>query len=181
MDLKEFKEKYPNIYQAAFEEGKKEGVTESTQEAEAQGFEKGKLAGLSEGAENERKRIKDVEAQLIPGHEELIKELKFDGKTSGPEAAVQVLQAENLVRETVKEQLKADSPEPVTAAIAPEVDEEGKKVTEEDLPFEEKAKAKWDAHSDLRKEYDGDYETYLAAERALSGGHVKVIGDLEEK
>ncbi|APG24097.1 S49 family peptidase [Syntrophotalea acetylenica] len=52
----------------------------------------------AEGAAAERARIQAVEDQLIPGHEVLIAGLKFDGKTSGPEAAAQVLAAEKGAR-----------------------------------------------------------------------------------
>lgn len=67
-----------SIEKEAFEKGVSEGMT------------KGKLSG----AESERERIKNVEDQLIPGHEALIVSLKYDGKTTGPEAAVLVLKKE---------------------------------------------------------------------------------------
>jgi len=59
------------------------------------------LASLqAEGAAAERARIQAVEAQALPGHAALIAALKFDGKTTGPEAAVAVLQAERSARGT---------------------------------------------------------------------------------
>jgi signal peptide peptidase SppA len=48
----------------------------------------------AQGAEAERARIQAVREQSMPGHEKLIDALAFDGKTTGPEAAVQVLAAE---------------------------------------------------------------------------------------
>ena len=45
------------------------------------------------GAKAERERIQAVRAQSMKGHEALIDTLAFDGKTTGPEAAMQVLQA----------------------------------------------------------------------------------------
>lgn len=50
-------------------------------------------AGLAAGATAERERITAVRAQSLPGHEALIDRLAFDGKTTGPEAAVAVLSA----------------------------------------------------------------------------------------
>ena len=47
----------------------------------------------SAGATAERERITAVRAQSLPGHEALIDRLAFDGKTTGPEAAVAVLSA----------------------------------------------------------------------------------------
>lgn len=78
-------------------------------------FERGK----TDGAAAERERIKAVEAQAVPGHEALIAELKFDGKTTGPEAAVKVLAAEKEKRGKVLSDLKADAPNPVPHAEAP--------------------------------------------------------------
>lgn len=45
------------------------------------------------GAKAERERIQAVRAQSMAGHETLIDTLAFDGTTTGPEAAVAVLQA----------------------------------------------------------------------------------------
>lgn len=45
------------------------------------------------GATAERDRIKAVREQSLPGHEALIETLAFDGKTTGPEAALAVLGA----------------------------------------------------------------------------------------
>jgi len=45
------------------------------------------------GAKAERTRILAVQGQSMAGHEKLINELMFDGKTTGPDAAVAVLAA----------------------------------------------------------------------------------------
>ena len=63
------------LEQAAYEKGKAEGL--------AQGKTEGFAQGKAEGATAERERIKAVEAQAMPGHEALIAEMKFDGKTTG--------------------------------------------------------------------------------------------------
>jgi hypothetical protein len=47
--------------------------------------------GFTAGAEFERKRIQRVEEQALPGHEDLIATLKYDGHTTGEQAAVQVI------------------------------------------------------------------------------------------
>ena len=82
--------------------------------------DEGRAAGLVAGAEAERTRIQAVEAQVLPGHEALIASLKFDGKTSGPEAAAQVLAAERIKLTNMAAQLKADAPKPVPHAAAPD-------------------------------------------------------------
>lgn len=59
-----------------------------------EGYTAGHAEGLTEGAEGERERIQAVEGQVLPGHEKLIEQLKFDGKTTGEQAAIAVLKAE---------------------------------------------------------------------------------------
>ena len=67
-----------------------------------------KTEGLTEGAANEAQRIKDVQAQLMPGCEKLIAELIADGKTTGPEAAVKVLEAQKAATKAASEAFDAD-------------------------------------------------------------------------
>ena len=84
-----------------------------------EGFSAGKVEGLTLGAEQERKRIQDVQAQVLPGHQALVQSLMFDGMTTGPEAAVKVLAAERAGKQTKLEQFFADAPQPVPSAEAP--------------------------------------------------------------
>jgi signal peptide peptidase SppA len=81
--------------------------------AKQSGFEAGVTQGRTEGANTERERIQAVEKVTLPGHEALIATLKFDGKTSGPEAAVQVLQAENELRGKELAKIRSEAPAPV--------------------------------------------------------------------
>jgi ClpP class serine protease len=78
----------------------------------------GQAQGLAAGAEAERTRIAAVREQLVPGHEALIERLAMDGKTTGPEAAVAVLQAEKALRLGAQQAL-ASAPPPVAAAVPP--------------------------------------------------------------
>lgn len=174
MELLDFKKDYPELYNVIFEDGSKDGHVEGFAEGEKEGIEKGRAEGLKAGAEAERNRVQDVEAQALPGHEELIATLKFDGKTSGPEAAVQVLQAEKALGTKTVEALDADAVEPVAHAAAPEV--EGKVVENKDLPVDERAKASWDKDPVLRSEFMSDYDSYLAYYKAYDKGQVKVLG-----
>lgn len=75
--------------------------------------ERARAEGRQEGADAERARIQAVEAQALPGHEALIAQMKFDGKTTGPEAAVQVLAAERQRAAARAADLHADAPAPV--------------------------------------------------------------------
>lgn len=50
-----------------------------------------RIAYLAEGASQERTRIQAVRAQALPGHEALIEQLAFDGKTTGEQAAMAIV------------------------------------------------------------------------------------------
>jgi signal peptide peptidase SppA len=52
----------------------------------------------AEAATAERERILGIEAIAVPGHDELIRACKADGKTSPEQAAMHILQAEKRVR-----------------------------------------------------------------------------------
>lgn len=82
-------------------------------EAHDAAFTAGLAQGRTEGATAERERIQAVEAALLPGHEKLIATLKFDGKTSGPEAALQIVTAEKALRAKQLDSVRSDGPKPV--------------------------------------------------------------------
>ena len=141
----------------------------------AEGFQRGAAEGRTAGIAAERQRILDVEAQLIPGHEKLIATLKADGKTTGPEAAVQVLAAEKAIGAGRAAALAADGAAiqiPATPSALAQV----AAATEDDqLPVEDRCKAKWEKDAAIRAEF-GDYATYLAFEKAHATGRVKILG-----
>ena len=112
-----------------------------------------------------------MEEQTIAGHEALITELKFDGKTTGAEAAVKVLAAEKQSRTDTFAAHKKDAPKPVDEPAVVD-DDTGKS----ELSFEDKCQAKWDKDSDLRTEFNNDYEAFTAFEKANAKGNVRVLG-----
>ena len=130
-------------------------------------FEAGKAEGLTEGAEAECERIKAVEKCLVPGAEKLIAELKFDGKTTGGEAATQVLndhqakldaQAKVIADEGEDlDNVAPPSAEPGSAGLEAGGSEFMAKVDEhmkaESCTKSVAIKAVADAHPDLRKKY----------------------------
>jgi len=93
-------------------------VTFSQEDIDAARAE-GEAAGRVAGAEAERERIKSVEAQSMAGHESLIAELKFDGKTTGPEAAAAVLAAHKASLAERREQMHEDAPPVIASAEEP--------------------------------------------------------------
>lgn len=72
----------------------------------------------AEGAASERARIQAVEQQLMPGHETLIAGMKFDGKSTGGDAALAIVAAEKKSREVHAAANAADAPPPVNTAPA---------------------------------------------------------------
>jgi hypothetical protein len=138
----------------------------------AESFRKeGQDKGFAAGAEAERARIKSVREQSMPGHEALISTLMFDGKTTGPEAAVQVLKAENAARDAALAQRRSEAPKPLPTARA--ADPAPAKPANDNRPLEERCKEAWDSDSALREEFSDDYATYLAYEKANANGQVR--------
>lgn len=133
--------------------------------------------GKEAGASAERERIQAVEAQLIPGHEALIATLKFDGKSSGGDAAMAVNAAERSLREKQAKASGSDAPAPVVVVPAPTVIASSDAAAQEDLsqPVEERCKARWDADAKVRGEF-GSLAAYTAYVRAEEGGKVRVLG-----
>ena len=78
--------------------------------------------GATAGAAQERERIAAVRSQVLPGHEALIEGLAFDGKTTGPEAAMAVLAAEKQSRTKQAAALASDAPAPLNLAPAATVE-----------------------------------------------------------
>ena len=117
----------------------------------------------AEGAAAERARIQAVEEQSLAGHEALIAGLKFDGKTSGPEAAAQVLAAERKSRATAASALAADAPAPLPVASVPAFESQAGENTS--LPVEDRCKAKWEASAEIRKEFSSlkAFTAYVSA------------------
>jgi len=125
---------------------------------------------LTEGATSERARIEAVLAQSLPGHEALINKLAFDGKTTGDQAAVQVLAAEKTARGEKLGKLRAEAPEPA----APSIDrverpkEKEVKATEFDAntpkaEVEAALKPVWDGMSlEEKSEYEHDFGIFVA-------------------
>lgn len=153
---------------AAFAGGKAEARTEMVGEITT-----ARKEGRAEGAEQERERIRAVEAVGLPGHEALIEELKYDGKTTGPEAALRVLTAEKTARERRLANLKADAPAPVPEVAAPPAADSAE--MEAKLPIEERCKKQWDRDAELRDEFSGNFGNFVGFSKAEAAGRVQIL------
>jgi len=107
MDLKQLKTDHPDL------------VEQIISEAQA-GMTVAVSAARVEGAAAERQRITDVRAQLIPGHEALIEELAFDGKSTGADAAQAIVAAEKALREGAQVSIEKEA----NAVVPPTIEEE---------------------------------------------------------
>lgn len=141
------------------------------------GIAQGEKQGEQRGAQQERDRIKAVEDQAMPGHQALIDTLKFDGKTSGPEAAMAVLAAEKSKRKATLGNLKADADDSKAGDLPPDDPQSKPKASQDDnLSAEEKQKKAWDGDADLRAEFSENFNAYKAYENAAGRGDAKVFG-----
>jgi len=95
-----------------------------------------------------------------------VQTLAFDGKTTGPEAASAVLAAERKARETKLGAMTADAPNP-----APTDSPEPTHA----LQGEEAWKAEFEKNDDLRAEFGGSLNAYLAFKKAEESGRARVF------
>jgi hypothetical protein len=167
MTLAEVKTAYPDLHAAIEKEGYERGL--------AAGITQGRTEGAAAGAVAERERIQAVEAQALPGHDQLVAALKYDGITTGPEAAVRIVAAEKTVRETKLAALEASSP-PIVATVDPTPAEAivASAVEDESAPLDVRAKAAWDKDPKVRAEFGSQYGAYLAYRKAEEAGRVKI-------
>jgi signal peptide peptidase SppA len=136
-----------------------------------EGYSQGRSEGETAGAARERDRILAVEAQALPGYEALITTLKADGKTSGPEAAAQIVAAQRARLGKQLTDLAEDAPAPVPSAPAPSNSGPG---AGDDRPIEERCKATWEKDAKIRAEFV-TFEGYLGYEKAANAGRVHIL------
>ena len=93
--------------------------------------------GFAAGRAQEVERIRSIHDMSYPGHEKLIEQLMFDGKTSQGEAAMAVLAAERKIRaaELLERQV---------------------------VTVESKIKARWESNASLRSDFENNFDRYAA-------------------
>lgn len=163
MTLQELEAAYPELFSQVRAEARAEGYRE--------GVDDGRKEGMDAGAKAERERIRGVEDQALAGHDTLIAEMKYDGKTTGPEAAVKILQAEKAVRSVKLEAFRADG---VVLAAPEPIEKRAEVKPASNLPLKDRALLAWDKDPDMREEYAGDFDAYVAYLEAEQKGLVKI-------
>ena len=166
MTIENLKQAFPDLYGAIEKAAYDTGF--------AAGQSQGKSAGLVEGAESERSRIKGVEDQLISGHEDLVASLKYDGVTTGPEAAVKILVAEKSLRAGKLAAFTEEHTKLAASPVPPLVDDKKSEANDTSLPPEERAKKVWDTDPAVRAEFKNDFNAYKAFVVAEAAGQVKI-------
>lgn len=126
-----------------------------------------------DAAAAERDRIKGVADQLIPGHEELINKMMFDGKTTPGEAAMAINAEHKKAMETAQGDFSADMSAGIDRVDAP-ADEEKSKESADSRPLEEKAKETWEKDAKLRAEFGDNFASYISFVKAQKNGAVKI-------
>jgi len=123
-----------DLYNAMIEKGKIEAknemegaITDAKAAEHARGIEAGKVTGRDEGILAERGRISDLQALSNPGCKEMIDKFIADGSTTAPEAAVEILKAQNNTNATNLENLENSSPAPIGPEASADGNETGKK------------------------------------------------------
>lgn len=126
MNIKELQEKHPEIYQAAVDQGKTEANATLATQVEA-----AKTAGITVGAENEKKRINEIMAQAVPGHEAIIDAAIADGKSVAGDVALKIVAAERTLRAQKGADAKSDAAELAAVAVTAAAAIEAEKKKEE--------------------------------------------------
>ena len=135
-----------------------------------------RVKAISDGAAAERNRIKAVQDQLMPGHEALIETLKFDGKTTGPEAAVQVLAAEKKKLGGIAADLRTDAPKTAPNAPVEDTSKNTQPITTgmSETQVVAVAKTNWQNNPKLHNEFTSE-AAYVAYCKAEASGRVRIL------
>ena len=175
---------YPRSASAANHGGTTMGTTAVPQAADIEAmrklaFDEGRKEGFKAGADAERSRIQAVEEQgsVLAGHEDLVAKLKFDGKTTGDQAAAQILAAEKKKLGGIAADLKTDAPK--TAPNTPTEDQARSGVQKIDATMSQEqvtavAKENWLKNPKLHREFTSE-AAYTAFCKAEASGRVRIL------
>ena len=188
VDLKTFKEKYPDLYKSVADEGRAEAQAEAekaiaeVKTAHEQALKDAQAqvdAGVETRVQEERARIKKIRALAVFGHDAIIEEAIESG-ASVEETTLKIAAAEKTVQAGKLDALKKDGEKvkvEVTdgagadeARAAKEAEKAAAKggqktdlagMTPEDI--EAACQKEWDASEEVRREFKfGGFKSYLA-------------------
>jgi hypothetical protein len=123
-----------DLYNAMIEKGKieaktalEESLTDVKAVEHAKGIEAGKVTGRDEGILAERGRISDLQALSNPACKEMVDKFIEDGKTTAPEAAVEILTAQGVSNAAKLKNIETNSPDALNVDNSAEGGEGGEK------------------------------------------------------
>ncbi len=100
MNIAKLKAEHPEIYQAVIDIGKAEAIA---------GVETRIAAARAEGIAAEQKRIIDIQALSIPGHENIISAALKDSNISAADVALQIVGAEKQIKIGAQKAVETDT------------------------------------------------------------------------
>jgi ClpP class serine protease len=112
------------------------------------------------GAEQERARILAVKENSIPGLEEQIESMMFDGETSGEQAAVAMLKA-------VKEQ---------GAQVAAQIAQVQAPISDEPVDSRDENQKAWDNNAGGCRDTFSSFANYKSYQEGVKKGAIRIIG-----
>lgn len=131
----------------------------------------------ADGASAERERIKGVESAALPGHDAIVDEAKWDGKSTGPDVALRIVSAERGRRESIAGQIRGDGvPTPIDGSPAPD-----ETITDysQIADIGERAKAMWDDDAEYKGRKARSFasvDAFTAFVKASETGRIRMFG-----
>ena len=176
MTLEDLREKHPDLYRAAYEEGRTTGTAEAQERIRTEAYAAGKAEGLIEGATAERERVLGMDEVLIPGHEDLLAECRRDPKCSVADFLERQAKAEQRIRQDELAKITQAAIPPVAHATAPTPGTDAGGSAEDSLPIEQRAKLEWDRSPEIRKEFGENFDAWLAFQKNVAAGRIRIFG-----
>ena len=170
MDTSDFKAQHPEAWQQARDEGIQEANAAAAARidqavAEARSKERAECAALAAAVCGPEAAARIAAMQAAGVTAQQVEALRAAGVFAAP-------QDDAASRMAILEGLTASANPPVGVAAPPEKPREDNP----NLPVEERAKAAWDNTPDIRIEFNGNFDAYLALRRAEELGRVRIMG-----
>ena len=124
----------------------------------------------AEGAKAERDRLLALDEVAVAGHEDLLAKAKADPNMTAEKLALQIVKAEKAKGGDYLNGLKkaANSMPQVTPSTKPVA------KTNKGATPEERAKNEWNSNPDIRSEFNGDKDAFIAYCIARENGQIKI-------
>jgi hypothetical protein len=145
-------------------------VQNARAEGRAEGETAGRAAGRTEGASAERARILGIEANALPGHEQLVATMKADASVTADMAAGRILAAERALRGSAAQAIRDVETATGVVAAAPA------SAPAAALPSKASTPEGWKAEHAASAELQGEFasaDAYVAYQQGLANGTVR--------